>query len=56
MNKITHIIVRSLLAVLLVAVGGGNAFAQKSQISGTVSDAENYPLIGASIIIEGTNS
>ena len=30
-------------------------YAQKSQLSGTVSDAENFPLVGASIIIEGTH-
>ena len=55
MNKIKHIIVRSVLVVLLVAVGGGNLYAQKSQLSGTVSDAENTPLVGASIIVEGTH-
>ena len=55
MNKIKHIIVRSVLIVLLVAVGGGNLYAQKSQLSGTVSDAENIPLVGASIIVEGTH-
>ena len=55
MNKIKHIIVRSVLVVLLVAVGGGNLYAQKSQLSGTVSDAENIPLVGASIIVEGTH-
>ena len=55
MNKIKHIIVRSVLIVLLVAVGGGNLYAQKSQLSGTVSDAENTPLVGASIIVEGTH-
>ena len=30
-------------------------YAQKSQLSGTVSDAENTPLVGASIIVEGTH-
>ena len=30
-------------------------YAQKSQLSGTVSDAENIPLVGASIIVEGTH-
>ena len=54
MKRIIEHIVRNLLPVLLLW-GGGNVFAQNRPISGTVSDSENYPLVGASIVIEGTH-
>ena len=41
----------SLLLMLLVAAG---AFAQSSQVSGTVVDEQGLPLPGASVVVAGT--
>ena len=45
----------SLLAVAL-SLCSGNAFAQNRSISGTVVDGQNVPVIGASVIVVGSNS
>ncbi len=42
----------SLAALLLVAA---TAFAQKGAISGTVFDEDGFPMLGASVVIEGTS-
>lgn len=46
-------IVLLLFAILMLGAG---AFAQKMQISGTVTSEDGQPIIGASVIIQGTNS
>lgn len=46
----------ALLSFLLIFVGGGNLFAQNVTISGSVKDAQGNPVIGASVIVEGTSN
>jgi len=46
--------VRCALLVLLMTVSAV-AFAQKVDITGTVTDVSNEPIIGATVVVEGTN-
>lgn len=46
-------IVLLLFAILMLGAG---AFAQKMQISGTVTSEDGQPIIGASVVIQGTNT
>lgn len=45
-----------LFALLLMALFSTPTFAQDNKISGTVVDAENQPIIGASVIAVGTHN
>ncbi len=45
-----------LFALLLMALFSTTAFAQTGKISGTVVDADNQPIIGASVIAVGTHT
>ncbi len=51
---ITHL-KKAVLTALLLILAGGAAFAQQS-ISGTVKDAKGEPVIGAGIVVEGTQN
>ena len=55
----THsvISIKSCLAAVLwiFATGVGQMYAQSREISGVVSDQDNFPLPGAAIIVEGTS-
>ena len=65
MNK-HALCVALLLAVGSTAFGGGQMMAQTStppheqtqagRVSGTVSDRNGHPLIGASVMVKGTNT
>ena len=47
--------IRNLVATLFVAVGFAVAVqAQNIKVSGTISDSAGEPIVGASIMIEGT--
>jgi TonB-dependent starch-binding outer membrane protein SusC len=46
---------KALLLVLSLVVAGGVAFAQQ-KVSGTVKDAKGVPVIGAGIVVEGTQT
>ncbi len=52
---IAHLKKAVLTALSLILMGGGVAFAQQS-ISGTVKDVKGEPVIGAGIIVEGTQN
>lgn len=42
------------LSVIAVLIFAASAFAQKSQISGTVTEKDGTPVIGATVMIDGT--
>lgn len=41
---------------LLLLMTGGPLFAQKKQVTGLVSDEQNVPLIGATVMVKGTQN
>lgn len=49
--------VRNLLLSLIAVVGGGIlfAFSQSKQVNGTVTGADNYPIAGATVLVDGTS-
>lgn len=49
--------VRNLLLSLIAVVGGGIlfAFAQSKQVNGTVTGADNSPIAGATVLVDGTS-
>ena len=49
--------VRNLLLSLIAVVGGGIlfAFSQSKQVNGTVTGADNSPIAGATVLVDGTS-
>lgn len=44
------------LTAVLLFLGGGSAWAQTHRVSGTVLDSSGEPIIGAVVMVEGTNN
>ena len=44
------------LIALLLLMTGGPLFAQKKQVTGLVCDEQNVPLIGATVMVKGTQN
>ena len=52
-----HLKMKRILLTCLLSVGAIWAFAQSGTVSGTISDPDtNEPLIGANVVIKGTNT
>ena len=49
-----HLIHRIAMILAIVCLGGAVAFAQ--QVKGTVKDGSGYPVIGASVLVDGTTN
>ena len=49
-----HVIQRIAMILAIVCLGGATAFAQ--QVKGTVKDGAGYPVIGASVLVDGTTN
>lgn len=49
-----HLIHRIAMILAIVCLGGAVAFAQ--QVKGTVKDGAGYPVIGASVLVDGTTN
>ena len=47
---------RSILALVCLLLTASSVLAQTKTVTGTVTDSQNEPLIGASILIQGTSS
>ncbi len=47
--------VRKLVLSLIAVLGVAFAIAQNKQVSGTVTDANGAPVVGATVMVEGTN-
>ncbi len=47
--------VRKIVLLLIAVFGWGMLFAQKQQVSGLVTGSEGEPIIGATILVEGTS-
>ena len=50
--------VRKLVLSLIAVLGGGMllAMAQKQQVSGTVTNADGNPIVGATVVVDGTTT
>ena len=47
---------RSIMTLVCLLLASASAFAQTKTVTGTVTDAANEPLIGASVLVQGTST
>ena len=47
---------RSIMTLVCLLLASASAFAQAKTVTGTVTDAANEPLIGASVLVQGTST
>ena len=47
---------KSIVALTCLLLTSASAFAQTKTVTGTVTDAANEPLIGASVLVQGTST
>ena len=47
---------KSIVALTCLLLTSASAFAQTKTVTGTVTDATNEPLIGASVLVQGTST
>lgn len=47
---------KSIVALTCLLLTSVSAFAQTKTVTGTVTDAANEPLIGASVLVQGTST
>ena len=47
---------RSIMTLVCLLLASASAFAQTKTVTGTVTDATNEPLIGASVLVQGTST
>ena len=46
---------KSIMTLVCLLLASASAFAQTKTVTGTVTDAANEPLIGASVLVQGTS-
>ena len=47
---------KSIMTLVCLLLASASAFAQTKTVTGTVTDAANEPLIGASVLVQGTST
>ena len=47
---------KSIMTLVYLLLASASAFAQTKTVTGTVTDAANEPLIGASVLVQGTST
>ena len=47
---------RSIMTLVCLLLASASVFAQTKTVTGTVTDAANEPLIGASVLVQGTST